>query len=211
MITPGSTNPQLTEKGYRGVFRVCGRDDQQGKVVKTWPEQPELLRQDWSDTPHFLWMQKNPARGAFHDLKTIESNGKEILCNSISMNGPQNEFVGAAYYCYQFYPITQNAFYKALIRRQHPQAVFLQSRLCDACLKPARLLFEARENDGIADDDAHIARGMLVGEAWDRGSSFTSTPSSTSVQSLSSSASSNDRSIDLGVPTMYWPPRSRRN
>lgn len=32
MITPGSTNPQLTEKGYRGVFRVCGRDDQQGKI-----------------------------------------------------------------------------------------------------------------------------------------------------------------------------------
>ncbi len=33
MITPGTTNPQLTEKGYRGVFRVCGRDDQQGKVA----------------------------------------------------------------------------------------------------------------------------------------------------------------------------------
>lgn len=33
MITPGSTNPQLTEKGYRGVFRVCGRDDQQGKIA----------------------------------------------------------------------------------------------------------------------------------------------------------------------------------
>lgn len=32
MISPGSTNPQLTEKGYLGVFRVCGRDDQQGKV-----------------------------------------------------------------------------------------------------------------------------------------------------------------------------------
>ncbi|MCL4457918.1 MAG: branched-chain amino acid ABC transporter substrate-binding protein [Nitrospirae bacterium] len=32
MITPASTNPQLTERGYRGVFRVCGRDDQQGKV-----------------------------------------------------------------------------------------------------------------------------------------------------------------------------------
>ncbi len=32
MITPGSTNPQLTDKGYREVFRVCGRDDQQGKV-----------------------------------------------------------------------------------------------------------------------------------------------------------------------------------
>jgi branched-chain amino acid transport system substrate-binding protein len=33
MITPASTNPLLTERGYRGVFRVCGRDDQQGKVA----------------------------------------------------------------------------------------------------------------------------------------------------------------------------------
>jgi len=32
MISPGSTNPQFTEKGYKCVFRVCGRDDQQGKV-----------------------------------------------------------------------------------------------------------------------------------------------------------------------------------
>ncbi|MBI5640365.1 MAG: branched-chain amino acid ABC transporter substrate-binding protein [Nitrospirae bacterium] len=32
MISPGSTNPQLTEKGYAGVFRVCGRDDQQGRI-----------------------------------------------------------------------------------------------------------------------------------------------------------------------------------
>jgi branched-chain amino acid transport system substrate-binding protein len=33
MITPASTNPQLTERGYDNVFRVCGRDDQQGKVA----------------------------------------------------------------------------------------------------------------------------------------------------------------------------------
>ncbi len=32
MITPGSTNPRLTERGYRGVFRICGRDDQQGRI-----------------------------------------------------------------------------------------------------------------------------------------------------------------------------------
>lgn len=31
MITHGSTNPQLTEQNFKGVFRVCGRDDQQGK------------------------------------------------------------------------------------------------------------------------------------------------------------------------------------
>jgi len=33
MITPASTNPQLTEQGFWNVFRVCGRDDQQGKVA----------------------------------------------------------------------------------------------------------------------------------------------------------------------------------
>lgn len=33
MISPASTNPKLTDRGYKGVFRVCGRDDQQGKVA----------------------------------------------------------------------------------------------------------------------------------------------------------------------------------
>lgn len=37
MISPGSTHPQLTDKarrsGWRNVFRVCGRDDDQGVVV----------------------------------------------------------------------------------------------------------------------------------------------------------------------------------
>lgn len=33
MITPGSTNPKLTDQGFWNVFRVCGRDDQQGKVA----------------------------------------------------------------------------------------------------------------------------------------------------------------------------------
>ena len=33
MITPAATNPQVTDRGYQGVFRVCGRDDQQGRVA----------------------------------------------------------------------------------------------------------------------------------------------------------------------------------
>jgi branched-chain amino acid transport system substrate-binding protein len=33
MITPASTNPLLTERGYKGVFRICGTDNQQGKVA----------------------------------------------------------------------------------------------------------------------------------------------------------------------------------
>src|SRR3972149_806357 len=32
-ITPASTNPQFTERGFWNVFRACGRDDQQGSVA----------------------------------------------------------------------------------------------------------------------------------------------------------------------------------
>jgi branched-chain amino acid transport system substrate-binding protein len=33
MISPGSTNPKLTEQGFANVFRVCGRDDVQGSFA----------------------------------------------------------------------------------------------------------------------------------------------------------------------------------
>jgi branched-chain amino acid transport system substrate-binding protein len=33
MITPGSTNPKITDRGLWNVLRTCGRDDQQGKVA----------------------------------------------------------------------------------------------------------------------------------------------------------------------------------
>jgi branched-chain amino acid transport system substrate-binding protein len=32
-ITPASTNPKFTDRGYWNTFRTCGRDDQQGKVA----------------------------------------------------------------------------------------------------------------------------------------------------------------------------------
>ena len=32
-ISPASTNPLYTERGLKNVFRVCGRDDQQGGVI----------------------------------------------------------------------------------------------------------------------------------------------------------------------------------
>ncbi len=35
-ITPASTNPKFTERGLSNVFRVCGRDDQQGQVAGTY-------------------------------------------------------------------------------------------------------------------------------------------------------------------------------
>ncbi len=36
MITPASTNPQITERGLNTVFRTCGRDDQQGVVAANY-------------------------------------------------------------------------------------------------------------------------------------------------------------------------------
>jgi branched-chain amino acid transport system substrate-binding protein len=33
MITPSATNPYVTDRGHLNIFRVCGRDDQQGKVA----------------------------------------------------------------------------------------------------------------------------------------------------------------------------------
>jgi len=35
-ITPGSTNPQITERGMTDMFRMCGRDDQQGLVASDY-------------------------------------------------------------------------------------------------------------------------------------------------------------------------------
>jgi branched-chain amino acid transport system substrate-binding protein len=32
-VSPSATNPKLTEEGFRSIFRVCGRDDQQGAVA----------------------------------------------------------------------------------------------------------------------------------------------------------------------------------
>ncbi len=42
-LTPASTTPKVTDRGYPTIFRVCGRDDQQGKaaavyVAKHMPE-----------------------------------------------------------------------------------------------------------------------------------------------------------------------------
>jgi len=36
MISGSATNPQLTEQGFKGVFRVVGRDDQQGPAIASY-------------------------------------------------------------------------------------------------------------------------------------------------------------------------------
>ena len=35
-ITPGATNPRVTERGFETVFRICGRDDEQAAVASEY-------------------------------------------------------------------------------------------------------------------------------------------------------------------------------
>lgn len=43
MISPASTNPRLTDEGGSNVFRVSGRDDEQGRIAG------DLLAERWAD------------------------------------------------------------------------------------------------------------------------------------------------------------------
>jgi nitrate/nitrite-specific signal transduction histidine kinase len=90
--------------------------DQQGKVFKTQPAQPELIGQDWSDTPHFRSINETPNFTATTDLITIEPSGKRIFCAATAMIGQKwDEVVGAFYLCFTAYPATQNAYYQKML------------------------------------------------------------------------------------------------
>jgi nitrate/nitrite-specific signal transduction histidine kinase len=88
--------------------------DQQGKVYKTWPAQPELHGQDWSDTLHFRYIRENPGVSVVTDLQSVGTSGKEVVCVAMPMNGSQREFLGAGLYCFTIYPPEQNAYYRTL-------------------------------------------------------------------------------------------------
>lgn len=44
MISPSSTNTELTAKGYTGVFRVCGKDSQQAEVAADFATKLKLKK-----------------------------------------------------------------------------------------------------------------------------------------------------------------------
>ena len=99
--------------------------DQQGKVFKTQPDQPDLIGQDWSGTPELRFIKANPGRGAFTDLRSIGSSDQEVICLAQSMNDQQGEFVGAYYLCFTIYPPTQNSYYATLGRLDLGPDVFI--------------------------------------------------------------------------------------
>ncbi len=88
--------------------------DQQGKVFKTQPPQPELIGLDWSDNPQFRYLQEHTNAAGFTDLRPIGPSGKKIVCSAMAMIGQKGETAGAVYFCFTIYPAIQNTYYQTL-------------------------------------------------------------------------------------------------
>lgn len=89
--------------------------DQQGKIFLTQPPQPELISQDWSDTPHFRSINVNPNMGAWTDLITIGSSGKKVFCMGMAMTGlTWKEVIASLYLCFNVHPDPQNTYYQTV-------------------------------------------------------------------------------------------------
>jgi len=79
MISPSSTNPALTDAGFDNVFRVCGRDDQQGAVDGAY-----ILKHFKGQKIAVMHDNSTAGRGQAEQVKkTLNEGGvKEVLFDS---------------------------------------------------------------------------------------------------------------------------------
>lgn len=83
MITPGSTNPVVTERKMWNVFRTCGRDDQQGGVAGAY------VAQNFKDKKVAILDDKTPyGQGLANETrKAMHAGGvTEVLSEGVSAN-----------------------------------------------------------------------------------------------------------------------------
>jgi len=88
-ITPASTNPRVTERGFWNIFRTCGRDDQQGKVAG------EFIIKHFKDKKVAVVHDKTTYGQGLADetKKTMNAGGiKEVLYEGI--NPGEKDFSG---------------------------------------------------------------------------------------------------------------------
>jgi branched-chain amino acid transport system substrate-binding protein len=72
-ITPASTNPTVTERGMWNIFRVCGRDDQQGRVAGDY-----ILKHFKGKRIAFVNDKTTYGKGLVDEtLKTIKAGGMD--------------------------------------------------------------------------------------------------------------------------------------
>ncbi|OIQ92586.1 leucine-specific-binding protein precursor [mine drainage metagenome] len=76
MISGSATNPQLTEQGFKNVFRLVGRDDQQGPAVASY------LHETMSKLKRVAIIDDSTAYGqglANEVAKTLRADGVQVL------------------------------------------------------------------------------------------------------------------------------------
>ena len=74
-ITPASTNPTVTERGLWNIFRVCGRDDQQGRVAGDY-----ILKHFKGKRIAFVNDKTTYGKGLVDEtLKTIKAGGMDSV------------------------------------------------------------------------------------------------------------------------------------
>lgn len=81
LISPGATNPKLTDEALTYVFRVCGRDDRQGEVIGKY-----LLAHHAADKIALLNDKSAYGRGLADEVKRVLNAGgvKEISFESFT-------------------------------------------------------------------------------------------------------------------------------
>jgi branched-chain amino acid transport system substrate-binding protein len=83
MITPGSTNPLVTERQMWNVFRTCGRDDQQGAVAGAY------IAKNFKDKKVAILDDKTPyGQGLANETrKAMRAGGvTEVVSEGVSAN-----------------------------------------------------------------------------------------------------------------------------
>jgi branched-chain amino acid transport system substrate-binding protein len=86
-ITPGSTNPQVTERGFQNLFRVVGRDDQQGIVAGTFAREKLKLKKI-----AILHNKTAYGQGLAEEVqKTFRALGGDVVLFS-GLNGEEMDF-----------------------------------------------------------------------------------------------------------------------
>jgi nitrate/nitrite-specific signal transduction histidine kinase len=88
--------------------------DSQGKVSITWPAQPEVHGEDWSDTPQYRYILSHQGAAAISNVRAVGPDQVKIICAAWPMLDLQGQFIGAGYYCYDIEPAAPKALYAML-------------------------------------------------------------------------------------------------
>jgi len=107
-ISPGSTNPKLTDEGGPNVFRVCGRDDQQGSVAgaylaENFGDKNIAILHDHSTYGKGLAQETTKAlngggkKEAFHDTFSKDGTDFSALVSKLRHNKIDVVYVGGYY------------------------------------------------------------------------------------------------------------------